>query len=29
MSLAEFSAFVRKEIDETQKILKAAGINPQ
>ena len=28
-SLAEFSAFVRKEIDDTQKILKAAGITPQ
>ena len=25
----EFSAFVRKEIEDTQKILKAAGINPQ
>jgi tripartite-type tricarboxylate transporter receptor subunit TctC len=29
MSLAEFNAFVRKEIDDTAKILKAAGINPQ
>ena len=29
MSMAEFSAFVRKEIDDTAKILKAAGINPQ
>jgi tripartite-type tricarboxylate transporter receptor subunit TctC len=29
MSLPEFSAFVRKEIDETQKILHAAGIKPQ
>ena len=29
MSIPEFSAFVRKEIDETQKILKAAGISPQ
>jgi tripartite-type tricarboxylate transporter receptor subunit TctC len=29
LSLPEFSAFVRKEIDETQKILHAAGIKPQ
>jgi tripartite-type tricarboxylate transporter receptor subunit TctC len=29
MSLAEFNAFVRKEIDDTQKILQAAGIQPQ
>jgi tripartite-type tricarboxylate transporter receptor subunit TctC len=28
-SLPEFSAFVRKEIEETQKILQAAGIKPQ
>jgi len=28
-TLAEFNAFVRKEIDETQKILQAAGIKPQ
>ena len=28
-TLPEFDAFVRKEIDETQKILKAAGIKPQ
>ena len=29
MTMPEFNAFVRKEIDETQKILKAAGITPQ
>ena len=29
MTIPEFSAFVRKEIDDTQKILKAAGITPQ
>jgi tripartite-type tricarboxylate transporter receptor subunit TctC len=29
MSITEFNAFVRKEIDDTAKILKAAGINPQ
>jgi tripartite-type tricarboxylate transporter receptor subunit TctC len=29
MTLPEFSAFVRKELDETQKILSAAGIKPQ
>jgi len=29
MTLSEFSAFVRKELDETQKILSAAGIKPQ
>jgi tripartite-type tricarboxylate transporter receptor subunit TctC len=29
LSLAEFSAFVRKEIEDTQKILQAAGIKPQ
>ncbi len=29
MSIPEFSAFVRKEIDDTQRILKAAGIQPQ
>jgi tripartite-type tricarboxylate transporter receptor subunit TctC len=28
-TLPEFDAFVRKEIDETQKILQAAGIKPQ
>jgi len=28
-SLADFNTFVRKEIDETQKILQAAGIKPQ
>jgi tripartite-type tricarboxylate transporter receptor subunit TctC len=28
-TLPEFDAFVRKEIDETQKILRAAGIKPQ
>jgi tripartite-type tricarboxylate transporter receptor subunit TctC len=29
MGIPEFTAFVRKEIDETQKILQAAGIKPQ
>ena len=29
MSIPDFNAFVRKEIDETAKILKAAGIQPQ
>ncbi len=29
MGLPEFSAFVRKEIDDTQRILTAAGIKPQ
>jgi tripartite-type tricarboxylate transporter receptor subunit TctC len=29
MGIAEFTAFVRKEIEETQKILQAAGIKPQ
>jgi len=29
MSIPEFSAFVRKEIEDTQKILSAAGIKPQ
>jgi len=29
MTIAEFTAFVRKEVDETQKILQAAGIKPQ
>jgi len=29
MPMPEFNAFVRKEIDETQKILSAAGIKPQ
>jgi tripartite-type tricarboxylate transporter receptor subunit TctC len=29
MTLPEFTAFVRKEIDETQRILQAAGIKPQ
>ena len=28
-SLAEFNAFIRKEVEETQKILQAAGIKPQ
>jgi tripartite-type tricarboxylate transporter receptor subunit TctC len=28
-SIAEFTAFVRKELEETQKILQAAGIKPQ
>jgi tripartite-type tricarboxylate transporter receptor subunit TctC len=29
MTIPEFTEFVRKEIEETQKILKAAGIQPQ
>ena len=29
MSIPEFTAFVRKEIEDTQKILQAAGIKPQ
>ena len=29
MTIAEFSAFVRKEIEDTQRILQAAGIKPQ
>ena len=29
MTGPEFTAFVRKEVDETQKILRAAGIKPQ
>jgi tripartite-type tricarboxylate transporter receptor subunit TctC len=29
LGLAEFAAFVRKEIEDTQKILQAAGIKPQ
>ncbi|MBC7803679.1 MAG: tripartite tricarboxylate transporter substrate binding protein [Candidatus Parcubacteria bacterium] len=29
MTIAQFSAFVRKELDDTQKILDAAGIKPQ
>jgi tripartite-type tricarboxylate transporter receptor subunit TctC len=29
MGLPEFGSFVRKEIDDTQKILQAAGIKPQ
>lgn len=29
MTIPEFTAFVRKEVDETQKILHAAGIKPQ
>ena len=29
MTLSEFSAFVRKELEDTQKILSAAGIKPQ
>jgi len=28
-SLTEFNAFVRKEIEDTQKILQAAGIKPR
>jgi tripartite-type tricarboxylate transporter receptor subunit TctC len=29
MTIPEFAAYVRKEIDETQRILRAAGIQPQ
>jgi tripartite-type tricarboxylate transporter receptor subunit TctC len=29
MTLAQFTAFVRKEVDDTQRILQAAGIKPQ
>lgn len=29
LSIAEFTAFVRKEVEDTQKILNAAGIKPQ
>jgi len=29
LSIPDFTAFVRKEIEETQRILKAAGIKPQ
>ena len=29
LGIAEFTAFVRKEIEDTQKILQAAGIKPQ
>ena len=29
LSIPDFTAFVRKEVDETQKILQAAGIKPQ
>jgi tripartite-type tricarboxylate transporter receptor subunit TctC len=29
MSIAEFTEYVRKEIDDTQAVLKAAGIKPQ
>jgi len=29
LTIPEFTEFVRKEIDETQRILKAAGIRPQ
>jgi tripartite-type tricarboxylate transporter receptor subunit TctC len=29
MTIPEFTAFVRKEIEDTQRILKAAGIKPQ
>jgi len=29
MTIAEFTEFVRKEIEDTQKILRAAGIQPQ
>jgi len=29
LSIAEFTNFVAKEIDETKKILQAAGIKPQ
>ncbi|HEV2431071.1 MAG TPA: tripartite tricarboxylate transporter substrate-binding protein, partial [Burkholderiales bacterium] len=29
MSSAEFAQFVRKEVEDTAKVLKAAGIQPQ
>jgi tripartite-type tricarboxylate transporter receptor subunit TctC len=29
LSISEFTAFVRKEVEDTQKILQAAGIKPQ
>jgi tripartite-type tricarboxylate transporter receptor subunit TctC len=29
MTIREFTEYVRKEIDETQAVLKAAGIKPQ
>jgi len=29
LTIPEFTSFVRKEVDETQKILQAAGIKPQ
>jgi tripartite-type tricarboxylate transporter receptor subunit TctC len=29
MTIAEFTEFVNKEIEETRKILQAAGIKPQ
>jgi tripartite-type tricarboxylate transporter receptor subunit TctC len=29
MSMAEFTTFIRKEVEDTQKILRAAGIKPQ
>ena len=29
MTIPQFNAFIRKEVDDTQKILKAAGIQPQ
>jgi tripartite-type tricarboxylate transporter receptor subunit TctC len=29
LSIPEFTAFVRKEVEDTQKILQAAGIKPQ
>ena len=29
MTSAEFTQFVRKEVEDTAKVLKAAGIKPQ
>ena len=29
LSIPEFSEYVRKEIDDTQRVLKAAGLKPQ
>lgn len=29
MTIPEFTEYVRKEVEETQKVLKAAGIKPQ
>ncbi len=29
MTIAEFTEYVRKEVEDTQRVLKAAGIKPQ